>query len=230
MSGYGVPYQNKIPKIGERVEIASRYIGKCGKLLDVGCGVGIIKHFLKGKPVEIYGIDKSNLALKRARRRGFITLTVDLDKEKIPFKSNYFDIVTCLDVIEHVVDPVVLAKEIFRVLKKGGKLILSSPNIRFSDHLSVLVFRGRFPTTGKEKSAYDGGHIHYFTFSDLKHILVKVGFKILKEEGILNRLQRGIRGRIGERILGKNFMREFRSPGILLIAQKKNESLVDTSR
>ncbi len=209
-----------LPKEGERVEAAARYVKKCKRLLDVGCGEGIIAPFLKGKVFNIYGIDKSKENLKEASRRGLITKYIDLDKKKIPFSDCYFDVVTCLDVIEHVRSPVSLVREIYRVLKKDGLLIFSTPNIRFSDHLLRLIINGHFPLTSEDKSAYDGGHIHYFTFSDIKEILNSVGFVIIREEGIINKPKRGIKGRIAEKILGKRLMREFRSPGILIVAKK----------
>jgi len=209
-----------IPRVGERVEIASRYVKKSKKLLDVGCGDGIITHFLKRKVAKLYGIDKSKEDLKKARKRGVIPRYIDLDKEKIPFRNSFFDVVTCLDVIEHIKDPVSLIREINRVLRRNGTLILSAPNIRFSDHLLKLIIEGRFPKTSEDKTAWDGGHIHYFTFSDLKLILNQGGFKIIHEEGIINKEKRGIKGRIAEKILGKKFMREFRSPGILIVARK----------
>jgi len=211
-----------IPKIGERVEIATRYVKKCNRLLDVGCGEGDIAYFLKGKASKIYGIDNSKASLERANEKGIITKYSDLNQGKIPFQDSYFDVITCLDVIEHIKDPINLIAEIRRVLKNGGHIILSAPNIRFSNHLFKLVIRGHFPTTSEDKSAYEGGHIHYFTFSDLRGILEKGGFRITLEKGIINRLKRGIKGRIAEKILGKKFMREFRSPGILIVARKKS--------
>lgn len=209
-----------IPKIGERVEIATRYVKKCNRLLDVGCSEGVIAHFLKRKVSKIYGIDKSKKDLVKARKRGIITKHTDLDQEKIPFRNSFFNAVTCLDVIEHIKDPAGLIEEIYRVVKRGGDLILSAPNIRFSDHLLELFIRGHFPKTSEDKTAYDGGHIHYFTFSDLKLILNQVGFKVIYGEGIINKERRGIKGRITEKILGKKFMQEFRSPGILIVARK----------
>lgn len=207
-------------KIGQRIEVASRYVGNVNRLLDIGCGRGKIAFFLKNKASEIYGVDNSKRELQFAKKNGLKVKLIDLDKSKLPFKNNFFDTVTCLDVIEHVRNPFTLVNEAFRVLKKNGSFILSAPNIRFSDHLLSLIFKGRFPKTSNNKVAYDGGHIHYFTFSDLKLILKKCGFKVTHEVGIINKKKRGTLGRIFEKIIGENFMREFRSPGILIISKK----------
>lgn len=209
-----------IPKIGERVEVASRFITKADKLLDVGCSEGIIQYFIGDKVKNLYGIDNSKSELRRAEARGFITKQVDFDSEKFPFMDSFFDVVTCLDVIEHVKNPKFLLREIHRVLRPDGKLIISTPNIRFSDHLFKLIFKGRFPKTSEDPNLYDGGHIHFFTFSDLRSLLTESRFEILKEEGVINKEKRGWKGRILEKIMGKKFMLEFRTPGILIISKK----------
>ena len=156
--------KNNIPKIGERVEKASRFIIKTENLLDVGCGNGVIHYFIKEKVKNIYGIDNKKTDLIKAERRGMIVQPTDLDEGKFPFKGGFFGVVTCLDVIEHVRDPRVLIKEIYRVLRKDGILILSTPNVRFSDHLFKLIFGGIFPKTSEDDNLYNGGHIHFFTF------------------------------------------------------------------
>lgn len=209
-----------LPKIGERVEKASRFVPKCNRLLDVGCGTGIISYFIKSKVKEIYGIDSYKEDLDRAKKRGLITKIVDFNTEKFPFREGSFNTVTCLDVIEHVLDPRVLLKEIYRVLKKDGVLIISTPNIRFTNHIYDLVIKGVFPKTSLDQSLYDGGHVHFFTYKDMLKLLVDAGFKNIQEEEIINKDHRGWKGRLLKFFLGSKLMREFRTPGILLVAKK----------
>ena len=211
---------NKLPKKGERVEKASRFVPECNSFLDVGCGDGIIAEFIKEKAKNIYGIDNDSRELDKARKRKLKVVRLDLDSEQIPFKVNFFDVITCLDVIEHVIDPNALLKEMYRVLKKNGTLILSTPNIRFSDHLSKLIFGGSFPKTSIDSSLYDGGHLHFFTYKDVRDILEKNGFRNIKEDEIINKDARGWKGKILINLIGDSMMREFRSPGILIIAKK----------
>lgn len=212
--------KNTIPKLGERVPRAVEFVPLCNSLLDVGCENGIIEYFLRNKVRNIYGIDNSKKALKIAKKRGLKTKHVDFDKERFPFSSNFFDVVTCLDVIEHVKDPKRLLKEIYRVVKKGGKVIIATPNIRFTNHIFELLIKGKFPKTSMDTTVYDGGHLHFFTYKDLIDLLVNTGFVIDKVEGIINKPKRGFKGQILELILGKNIMLEFRAPGILLKATK----------
>lgn len=212
--------KDNLPKIGERVEKASRFISRCNNLLDVGCGTGVIMHFIKGRVKKIYGIDVSKEDLQKAKMKGILTTYVNFDRMKFPFETNFFDTVTCLDVIEHVLDPQMLLKEIHRVLRKDGTLILSTPNIRFSNHIYDLVVKGIFPKTSLDQSLYDGGHVHFFTYKDMINLLQNAGFKEIKEDEIINKEQRGWKGKLLTFFLGVKFMREFRTPAMLLIAKK----------
>jgi len=113
---------NEEPRIdeGSRVDIALKLLDKGDRLLDIGCGNGTLCYFARSKYSEVCGVDISKTALKIAERRGMKTEKVDLNGEELPFPSNYFDAITCLDVIEHIFEPRDLIKEINRVLKRGG--------------------------------------------------------------------------------------------------------------
>lgn len=97
------------------------------KVLEVGCGAGhILERIPEGK---LYGIDISEIQIKRAKER--LGDKVELKKspgEEIPYEDKFFDKILCSEVIEHVLDPIPLLKEMKRVLKDDGVLSLSIPN------------------------------------------------------------------------------------------------------
>lgn len=198
-----------MPKIekGSRIDVALMLLNQGERLLDVGCGSGTLGYFVKKlkRYKEVYGIDLFEKALKIAKKRGLLIKKVDLDKSRFPFKRNYFDAATCLDVLEHLIDPRKTIKEIHRVLKTNGILIISTPNMRYWHHLLTLVFKGRFPKTSADTRRYNGGHLHYFTYKDIEELLKTNGFTTLKKQGVF----------------GKNFMKEFLSPGVIIKARKR---------
>ena len=156
------------------------------RLLDIGCGDGSFGSLVlsTGKYKEVYGIDISEDALKGSVKKGLIVNKVDLNKDELPFRDSYFDTITCLDVIEHVVDPYGLLSQVYRVLKPNGILIISTPNIQWVYHIINLLL-GRAPKTSFSISReYDGGHLHYFTYSEMKSILHQSSFKVTNEGGI----------------------------------------------
>ncbi len=114
--------QKRIDKLIQLAEIQPS-----DKILEVGCGAGHILE--KIKTGNLYGIDISEIQIERTRKR--MGDRVELKKapgENIPYEDKFFDKVLCSEVIEHVIDPGEVLKEISRVMKDDGILSLSIPN------------------------------------------------------------------------------------------------------
>ncbi len=99
------------------------------EVLDVGCGTGLNMHYLS-KFGQVSGVDLSPTALKFCQERGHTRL-VQAPLERLPFSKASFDLVTALDIIEHIDDDVAGLKEIFRVLKPGGRAVVLVPAYMF---------------------------------------------------------------------------------------------------
>lgn len=99
-------------------------ISKNSKILDIGCGTGKNMEELQ-EYGSVYGLDSSPEALKFCRKRGLKNLRLG-SAEKTNLATNFFDIITILDVLEHTDDNKVLT-EIRRILKKGGIIVLTVP-------------------------------------------------------------------------------------------------------
>jgi len=101
-----------------------------GSLLDLGCGGGTNTEKLAKiyKRARVYGCDISQTAIAYAKKYGGGKVKYAVIKGKIfPYKSNTFDVVVCLDVLEHVPNVEAFLTQIRRVLKKNGKLYLVIP-------------------------------------------------------------------------------------------------------
>jgi SAM-dependent methyltransferase len=95
-----------------------------GKMLDAGCGMGDLLACFPDR--ERVGVDISEAYLEVARERGLTVYRAGV--EKMPFDTGTFALVTCTDVLEHVLDLNRAVKELLRVLKRGGVLIVRVPN------------------------------------------------------------------------------------------------------
>lgn len=103
------------------------------RILDLGCAFGTFLELVDKDFKELYGVEYSDFAIKH------------MDKKKIKasktffgkYPPNFFDVVTMWDVIEHTPDPKSYITEIYRILKKGGYLVLTTPN-SLSYPLSIL--------------------------------------------------------------------------------------------
>jgi len=94
-------------------------------ILDVGCGHSTLLMDIYQKTPHTYGIDPD---LNAVNRNTYIKNVEKSFVEKMPFKDNFFDIVVCAWVLEHLIDPIAAFKEIHRVLKPGGKVVFLTPN------------------------------------------------------------------------------------------------------
>lgn len=105
-------------------------IKKTDKVCDIGCGEGFLLKEIEGARY-IVGIEISITALKRAKEilnnRPEIEI-IKADAQKIPIPDEIFDVVLCSEVLEHLPDPKIVLKEIHRIIKHKGRLVISVPN------------------------------------------------------------------------------------------------------
>lgn len=186
---YGKPdkcmlvYRERIKKYADSINNA--------KILDVGCGLGNYTALFAQNGNKVTGLDIQDNRVK--------TYTpfykFDLYKGKnFPYKDNTFDYVINFDVIEHIPHDREFVQEMKRVLKKGGQVIVATPNKnRVASILLKLIGKGDvFPKVMQEKGI--GGksiHEREYTKSELTRLFAKAGFKKITVEGCWM----GIRGR-----------------------------------
>jgi SAM-dependent methyltransferase len=111
------------------------------RVLEVGCGVGEFTRLLAERGADVVGADISRFAVEETRREvdGFPSATAAVaDICALPFASESFDLVVSLETIEHSPSPRTARAELVRVLRRGGKLILTHPN--YFDFIGLYRF------------------------------------------------------------------------------------------
>jgi 2-polyprenyl-3-methyl-5-hydroxy-6-metoxy-1,4-benzoquinol methylase len=149
----------------ERLNLLKSYRKYARAVLDFGCGSGEFIGFLKAKGYKAFGYDKSKKILKYLTSNKVLTF-----KSQAQIPDNYFDVITCFDVIEHVTKPGPLMRIIKRKLKKDGILILSTPN---SQGISARFLGGSWWVFGPT------AHFVVFSAFSLKILLKQAGFNVL---------------------------------------------------
>lgn len=147
---------------------------------DVGCGNGVFTIALKEKiGCQLLGVDGSEYAVAKAKSIGFdeVHLISDFCSQRLPFDDDSMDLVICKDVLEHLLDPDFLVKEIVRVTKPGGQCLLHVPN-----HFPVIgrirfLFRNNIDTFNyfPESNRWNFPHIRFFNKNDLMLMARKNG-------------------------------------------------------
>lgn len=100
------------------------------KVLDAGCGEGhlIERLHLKNKMNTYFGIDFVEVSLRKAKRRCPDSTFIRMNLAKIGFDDEFFDLIVCSNVLEHIPAYEVVIEELIRLLKKDGYLIITFPN------------------------------------------------------------------------------------------------------
>lgn len=207
--------------LNEIFESVGSVLGEGKRLLDVGCGVGTLLDLVGAKFQAVHGCDLSETALREARQRGVLSVCADLNRSLLPYQDRSFECVTCLEVIEHVFDPLSLLRELHRILKDKGQLVLTTPNIRYFRNVLTLVWHGRFPHTTMDTFVWGGGHLHYFTQRDLKHLLTEAGFTDCCFVANPEQFHRSWKRWLLAKLTGLDWFAEWICGGITVSARKK---------
>jgi len=149
---------------------------KTGRLLDVGCSNGAYLAAMREKGWDVEGVELDGDAVEYARNSRSLKVTQGYVEEALgQLAGSNFDVVTMWHVLEHVFDPAAALKQIHRVLKPGGAVMLEVPN--YASPLVSLFKRYWFPMDIPR-------HLYQFTPASIKTMLTRAGFKSIQVKGV----------------------------------------------
>src|SRR3954447_10236537 len=119
---------------GQYQELIQQHVFPGARLLDAGCGRDLEFSREFSDTVRVIGVDlEEHLDTRNARS----PYALRGNLERLPFPDAYFDVIISRSVVEHLANPQQVFREFSRVLKPGGKVILSTPNKW--DYISILA-------------------------------------------------------------------------------------------
>jgi SAM-dependent methyltransferase len=148
------------------------------KLLDLGAGNGANSIFFLNKGYMVYAIEWNTAGVNQLNNLGVRTLQHDIENTPYQFTDNFFDEVFWGDNIEHLYFPEEVAREIYRILKPGGRLVLSTPNHGWIINRLYYFLKG-IPrrTEGHKLPIWKWQHIRFFNSQELNNFLRHCDFK-----------------------------------------------------
>jgi ubiquinone/menaquinone biosynthesis C-methylase UbiE len=157
-------------------------------ILEVACGRGGFSRLLASKGAVVCGADFSEAAIKIAKEKllGDPPLAarvtyVQADAQNLPFEAGSFDIVISCETIEHVPDPRVAVREMYRVCKPGGTLYLTTPNYLNFMGLYLIYAAVRHPGLKSDQPLDER-----YLFRQIRNFVTKAGWKIARTDGTVH--------------------------------------------
>ncbi len=171
-------YQKQVFQLPDNLRalaVLERVLPRRGRLLEVGCFLGLFLDRIRAAGWQVVGLEPNRMVASYARATyGLDVVDGVLPNPALP--SANFDAAMMLHVIEHMPDPAEGLRELRRVLKRGGVLVVETP--RFNSLAFKLLGR-------RERSIQNcPGHIFFFTEQTLRQILEHSGFKVFRTERV----------------------------------------------
>jgi len=157
-----------------------------GRWADFGCGRGEFIEQASRSDESGIGVDFAASSAKALRATGRPALVADLN-QRLPFATGSLDGASMIEVIEHIVAAEALVAELARVIRPGGWLIVTTPNVVH------IAYRWRALTGHPPKQ--EGYHVRFFTRATLEHMFASAGFRITAQssfgkQALLSKLAR----------------------------------------
>lgn len=164
-----------------RVEIEPHLPPTVTRMLDVGCGDGATTAFVMSRRSVQWtgGVELNEGAAKRAE--GQLNAVWFSNVETFDFArhipASSLDLILCLDVLEHLIEPWSVVKQLSTLLAPGGRLIISVPNIRNWKFIAKLLFRGDFRY--RDAGLLDRTHLRFFVKETAAELAVAGGLPLI---------------------------------------------------
>jgi 2-polyprenyl-3-methyl-5-hydroxy-6-metoxy-1,4-benzoquinol methylase len=182
-----------------------------GKLLDIGCGIGLLLDVARSKGYSVEGVEISEFAANFAKEKLGLEVK-NCSLEEANYADNLFDIIVINHVMEHLENPKAVLEEINRILKPDGLLVIGVPN--FGSYFSYIK-------RTKWYSLQPGSHIWHFNTQSMETFLINHNFKPLFFESENHKISGASFRNIFVRFLGWISIKAKNGEAILYICKKQ---------
>jgi len=158
------------PSYRYAMDLLSAPNGSANRLVDVGCGACQMARIARERGWGVTAIDATTSNIEHARSFGFEAVQADFNAP-LPIPDATFDHAIMIEVIEHIVNAEVLVQEVTRILKPGGRLLMTTPNNAYYRR-RIRALQGRPPDD-------EGYHFRFFVKRRLLETFERSGFRLV---------------------------------------------------
>lgn len=152
-------------------------------ILDIGCGDGSFAGILKARnQAEVWGVELMQASGEKAIPKLDKVMIGEIEQYINELPDNYFNAITCNDVLEHIFEAEDLLLQLKSKLKSGGVLVSSIPNVRYLNNLIHVLFEKDFRY--EDEGIRDKTHMRFYTQKSIIDMFERTGYKVVKSEGI----------------------------------------------
>jgi SAM-dependent methyltransferase len=161
-----------------RKEIAPLIPQKVDRVLEIGCGAGKTLSWLKVYKGCTWtcGVELSPTAAEQAGKIIDEVYVGNIENMDLPIEKNSLDLILCLDVLEHTIDPWQVMKKLYDYLMPSGSIIVSLPNVRNSQVIFPLLLKGEW--NYQDAGILDRTHLRFFVRKSAIRLVESAGFKV----------------------------------------------------
>lgn len=151
-------------------------VNKNEKVLDIGCSSGNFgRELIDKKGCTVDGIDVNKADVQKAKRQLRHAYVLNIEHDSLAVLKDRYDAILMMDVIEHLVEPAAALEKVAKLLKPGGRLIFSVPNMA---HVSVRLDLLLGNLDYRQVGLLDSTHLHFYTEKGLRDVLYNAGYSI----------------------------------------------------
>jgi len=184
-------WQNKIDSSKNLVSFFIERVGEVEnkRILDVGFGSGGIAIAFNHAGAEMYGVDVEpelkDIANRNVLANGAVANLKTYEGKRLPYDDNYFDYIVCFSVVEHMSYPQEVLNEMLRVLKVGGRVLLTLPNKYYPKETHTLAYFVSYMPRKLanpylkllKRSPLEHDNLHFYSYFDILKMLKKTNYK-----------------------------------------------------
>lgn len=170
----------------ERKEMLAFLPARYRTVLEIGCAEGGFKSLLR-TDCEYWGVETDSNAASIAKEKSYKVLAGEYTDIEEQLPNDYFDLIICNDVIEHMPDESAFLRSIKSKMNDQSTIVISLPNVRYIKNIYELLVRKDWHY--RDAGILDRTHLRFFTNKSIRHTMQSAGFNITQMHGINNAIR-----------------------------------------